>query len=360
MMMMMLTVMLMVTMKQMTVKGLIDEDENPNLNQNDDEEEEYEEEYVRTPDNYEFCNDDEENEELYKDVKVRLKYVKHEEEVKGDAEMTDAGRDNVSQENSSISSDFSNQILNLDNALLVDNEAVSMMNVKVHHEEPSTQTPSFLNIPVTSQIPVIIDAQLSTRLEDSTQKAFWSYINAEFKKKAQGEKKRYIDLIEKSVKDTIKDEVNSQLHRFYQRNFFIISSITVQTSGSGISNLLAVGTTFTGSGNLYCQWELSPGSGNALVYSWSSGSGSYIILSSTHNSISLSLDAGLMLSFFFFTSIAVQTSGSGISNLLAVATTFTGSGNLYCQWEHLTWLWECLVHFIPNNPSLNLMLLLHS
>nr|GEZ13318.1 hypothetical protein [Tanacetum cinerariifolium] len=44
----------------------------------------------------------------------------------------------------------------------------------------------------------------------------------------------------------------------------------------------------------------------------------------------------------------VQTSGSGISNLLAVATTFTGSGNLYCQWEHLTWQWECLVHFIPN------------
>nr|GEY60320.1 hypothetical protein [Tanacetum cinerariifolium] len=38
----------------------------------------------------------------------------------------------------------------------------------------------------------------------------------------------------------------------------------VQTSGSGISNLLAVGTTFTGSGNLYCQWELSPDSGNAL------------------------------------------------------------------------------------------------
>nr|GEZ43932.1 ribonuclease H-like domain-containing protein [Tanacetum cinerariifolium] len=46
--------------------------------------------------------------------------------------------------------------------------------------------------------------------------------------------------------------------------FFIISSIAVQTPGSGISNLLAVGTTFTGSKNLYCQWELSPGSGNAL------------------------------------------------------------------------------------------------
>nr|GEW82100.1 DNA helicase Pif1-like protein [Tanacetum cinerariifolium] len=42
--------------------------------------------------------------------------------------------------------------------------------------------------------------------------------------------------------------------------FFIISSIAVQTPGSSISKLLAVGTTFTGSGNLYCQWELSPGS----------------------------------------------------------------------------------------------------
>nr|GEZ00693.1 hypothetical protein [Tanacetum cinerariifolium] len=51
---------------------------------------------------------------------------------------------------------------------------------------------------------------------------------------------------------------------YCESHFFIISSITVQTSGSGISNLLAVGTTFTGSGNLYCQWELSPGSGNAL------------------------------------------------------------------------------------------------
>nr|GEZ08460.1 putative ribonuclease H-like domain-containing protein [Tanacetum cinerariifolium] len=43
--------------------------------------------------------------------------------------------------------------------------------------------------------------------------------------------------------------------------FFIIA---VQTPGSGISILLAVGTPSTGSGNLYCQWELSPSSGSAL------------------------------------------------------------------------------------------------
>nr|GEZ44384.1 hypothetical protein [Tanacetum cinerariifolium] len=46
-----------------------------------------------------------------------------------------------------------------------------------------------------------------------------------------------------------------------REHFFIIA---VQTLGSGISIPLAVGTPSTGSGNLYCQWELSPSSGNAL------------------------------------------------------------------------------------------------
>nr|GEY48148.1 hypothetical protein [Tanacetum cinerariifolium] len=40
--------------------------------------------------------------------------------------------------------------------------------------------------------------------------------------------------------------------------------LLLQTLGSGISILLAVGTPSTGSGILYCQWELSPSSGNAL------------------------------------------------------------------------------------------------
>nr|GEZ78331.1 putative reverse transcriptase domain-containing protein [Tanacetum cinerariifolium] len=74
----------------------------------------------------------------------------------------------------------------------------------------------------------------------------------------------------------------------------------VQTPGSGISILLAVGTPSTGSGNLYCQWELSPSSGNALC-----------ILFPTH----------LFNSFI----IAVQTPGSGISILLAVGKPSTGN-----------------------------------
>nr|GEX80067.1 hypothetical protein [Tanacetum cinerariifolium] len=263
-----------------------DDEENPNLNQNEDEEEEYKEE---------------------------LKDAKHEEEErKGDAEMTDASQEksyeqleddahvtltatHVTQKTEgpmqsySFLSDFANQFLNLDNIPPTDTEVVSMMNVKVSHEEPSIQTPSLLNILVTvilktsiavvptiplivppitpltqqsthtptpaptnkptttlilalprfsslfrfdqrvsvlekelsqlkqvdysvqllkmikSQIPAMVDDRLSTQLEDSIQNVFLSY-TVEFEKKAKDEKKRYIDLVEKTVKDIIKDE----------------------------------------------------------------------------------------------------------------------------------------------------------
>ncbi|GKF89681.1 hypothetical protein Tco_0263644, partial [Tanacetum coccineum] len=153
-----------------------DDDVDSDADSDNEAKEEYEEEYVCIPNNYKFSND-EKYEELYKDVNVRLKDAEHEEKGKGDAEMTDAGRDDVSHEksyeqveddahvtltaayvtqktegpmqSSSVSSDFASQFLNLDNVPPVDNEVISMMNVKVRHEEPSTQTPSFLIIPVT-------------------------------------------------------------------------------------------------------------------------------------------------------------------------------------------------------------------
>ncbi|GKB64080.1 hypothetical protein Tco_0920266 [Tanacetum coccineum] len=52
-------------------------------------------------------------------------------------------------QSSFVSSNFANQFLNLDNVPPTDTKVVSIMNVNVHHEEPSTQTPPFLNIPIT-------------------------------------------------------------------------------------------------------------------------------------------------------------------------------------------------------------------
>nr|GEU44884.1 retrovirus-related Pol polyprotein from transposon TNT 1-94 [Tanacetum cinerariifolium] len=59
--------------------------------------------------------------------------------------------------------------------------------------------------------------------------------------------------------------------------------------------------------------------------------------------------------FFIISSIAVQTPGSGISNLLAVGTTFTGSGNLYCQWELSPGSGNALCNLFPTTPTCSVL-----
>ncbi|GJT93182.1 hypothetical protein Tco_1082027 [Tanacetum coccineum] len=216
-----------------------DEEENPNINVNVDEEEEtQEEEDVPTPDysvptdeetddeNKEF--DDEEYAGLYKDVNVRSKVIEHEEVGKGNVEMTDATRES-------------------DNVPPVIDEVASMMNVKSTPTPEPTTEPSTTLIPalldfsslfgfdhrvsilekelsqlkqvdhsaqiltsIISQIPIMMDDHLGTRIRFATQTDLQSY-TVEFEKNAQEEKDRYIDLVEKSIKDIIKDEVKSQL-----------------------------------------------------------------------------------------------------------------------------------------------------
>ncbi|GJY12724.1 retrovirus-related pol polyprotein from transposon TNT 1-94 [Tanacetum coccineum] len=166
-----------------------DVDSDADDDKNDNEEEEYKEEYVCTSDSVKFTNCDEEYEELYKDVNIRLQDTEHEEKGKGDAKMMDAGRNESTQQttyeqvkddehvilttvhdtqktevplqSSFVSSDSANQFLNLDNVPPTNTEVVYMMNVKVRHEEPSTQTPSLLNIPVTGQLPQILPKEVS-------------------------------------------------------------------------------------------------------------------------------------------------------------------------------------------------------
>nr|GEU87126.1 hypothetical protein [Tanacetum cinerariifolium] len=230
------------------------------------------------------------------DVNMRLKDAKYVKEGKRDAEMTNAGRNNGTQQTTyeqvkddehvilttvhdtrntkvplqsySISSDFANQFLILDNVLPTDNEVISMMNVKVCHEEPSTQTHLLLTIPVTvipktstaaaPTIPPIIPSitpfpqqstptptpapttkptttSILTLLDFSSLFRFNHRVfvlerdlsqlkqvgysaqlletiksyTAKLEKKAKDERKRYIDLVEKSVKEIIKDEPKS-------------------------------------------------------------------------------------------------------------------------------------------------------
>nr|GEY47443.1 hypothetical protein [Tanacetum cinerariifolium] len=75
----------------------------------------------------------------------------------------------------------------------------------------------------------IFDAQLSTRLKDSIKKTFRSY-TIEFAKKAQDERKRYIDLVEKSIKDIIKDEVKSQLPHILPKEVSEFATLMIQST----------------------------------------------------------------------------------------------------------------------------------
>ncbi|GJS71342.1 hypothetical protein Tco_0704183 [Tanacetum coccineum] len=149
-----------------------DEEENPNLNLKDDEEEEtQDDEYVHTPDYYVPTNeetndenrecDEQEYDDMYKDVDVKYLGAESEKEGKGDAEMTDADQDNTkdSKQSSSVSSDFASKFLNLDNVPPVVDEVASTMNVKPLTSFPqlSTPNPAPTTAPATTLIHVFLD-----------------------------------------------------------------------------------------------------------------------------------------------------------------------------------------------------------
>ncbi|GJT31584.1 hypothetical protein Tco_0922003 [Tanacetum coccineum] len=75
----------------------------------------------------------------------------------------------------------------------------------------------------------MVDDQLSIRLEDSIKKFFRSY-TAEFEKKAKDERKRYIDLVEKFVKEIIKDEFKNQLPEILPKEVSDYDILVIQNS----------------------------------------------------------------------------------------------------------------------------------
>nr|GEV72158.1 hypothetical protein [Tanacetum cinerariifolium] len=149
-----------------------DEEENPNLNLKVDEYIHTLNYYVPTDEetndeNKEF--DDEEYDELYKDVNMRLKVIEHKEVRKGDAEMTDVTHES-SKQISSLSSEFASKFLKLDNVPLVIDEVASMMNVKVRQEESSTQAPPIFSVLVTalSETSTILATTVSPSIQPFT------------------------------------------------------------------------------------------------------------------------------------------------------------------------------------------------
>ncbi|GJW97472.1 hypothetical protein Tco_0179280 [Tanacetum coccineum] len=238
-----------------------DRDEIPDPNLTNVDQTEHEEEdvndKVHTPSNYEFIDDeklddeetmddeedDEVTKELYDDVNVNL--------GSEDTDMTIADQGASEQQNtggptqsSSVSSDFTSKLLNLDNPSLTDNEIASLMDttaqqaIAIPKITSKTTTllhalPDFASVfkfnervfkekdvseikqvdqyaQALSSIPNIVDHYMDDKLREAINKAILAH-NLDCRQEAQDEKNAYIELIDTSMGALIKEEVNTQL-----------------------------------------------------------------------------------------------------------------------------------------------------
>ncbi|GKA44048.1 hypothetical protein Tco_0736772 [Tanacetum coccineum] len=167
-------------------------DKDANLNKTDDEKED---EFVHTHNDYVPTDDenidDEEydriNKEMYSDVNVELKEIETADEEKGDQVNDHAleivttalttQKTRVPLQSSSISSDYATKFLNFDNIPLTDIEIISMLDIKVQHEDPCSQTSPLLTVPISlfcaaikSKVPTVVKEYLGTSLDDTLHK----------------------------------------------------------------------------------------------------------------------------------------------------------------------------------------------
>ncbi|GKB52192.1 hypothetical protein Tco_0902945 [Tanacetum coccineum] len=207
--------------------------------------EEEEEEKIDDEEKMDEEEDDEVTKELYNDVNVNL--------GNRDADMTNADQVLDTQkktdeqvQSSSVSSDFTSKLLNLENLSLADNEIASLMDTTVRHEEPSGQTSTLFTVPITTipppppffnplqqqatptptpttseattSFPLLLDFSSVFKFNDRVTnlekdiypKGILAH-NLDCRAEAQAEKMDYIELVDTSIRAILKEEVNTQL-----------------------------------------------------------------------------------------------------------------------------------------------------
>ncbi|GKD05099.1 hypothetical protein Tco_1180073 [Tanacetum coccineum] len=124
-------------------------DENPYFTLKDYDEEEHDKECESDDDKENVY--EEEDDDMYKDVD-NVSQEKSYEQVIEDAHvtLTSSQKTESSKQSSSISSDFASKFLILDHVPPVVDEVASMMNVRIHQEESSTQPPYLFTVPKTA------------------------------------------------------------------------------------------------------------------------------------------------------------------------------------------------------------------
>nr|GEU58236.1 hypothetical protein [Tanacetum cinerariifolium] len=203
-------------------------------NDEHDEEEEYDDEFnVEEGEKMDEEEDDEVTKELYKYVNVNL--------GNKDANMTNADQSGADQQNasqqsgfkqeekdthvtltpildtqktggptqsSSVSSDFTSKLLNLDNPSPTNTTIASLMDTTIHHEITSTTTQVDQYAQALSSIPAIVDRYMDNKLGEAINKAIQAH-NFNCREEAQAEKREYIELVDstKNVTESLEAAV---------------------------------------------------------------------------------------------------------------------------------------------------------
>ncbi|GJY86459.1 hypothetical protein Tco_0500485, partial [Tanacetum coccineum] len=198
-----------------------DDEDDVESDANDDKEaSDKEEDDVRTPDSFEFNDDDKEYDELYKDENVRSKVTEHEEVEKGDAEITDTTHEIIDEVASTVH-------VTTVTPIIQPFSSIPQMTTPTPIPTTESTTSSILALPDFASL-FGFDQRVST-LEQDLSQVKQSYTE-EFKKKAQAEKEKYIDIIEKSVKEIIKDEVKSQLPQILPKEISDFATPVIQST----------------------------------------------------------------------------------------------------------------------------------
>nr|GFB86861.1 hypothetical protein [Tanacetum cinerariifolium] len=196
-----------------------DDDENPSFTLKDYDEEEHDEEYETDDDNENVY--EEEDDDLCKDVDVRSLGAEHEKERKQistahttTASLTISMITPLPQLTTPTPAPTTVSTATLIHALLDFsslfgfNQRVSTLERELSQLKQADHSTQLLES-AKYQIPTIVDDLPSTRIGYATRTALYSYTK-EFENKAQEERKLCIDVVEKLVKDIIKDKVKTK------------------------------------------------------------------------------------------------------------------------------------------------------
>nr|GEV99372.1 hypothetical protein [Tanacetum cinerariifolium] len=275
-----------------------------NVDQTEHEEEDVDER-VHTPSDYELTDDEKNHDENNIDVEERMDEEEDDEsgfkQEEDDTHVTltpvlDTQKDDKHVQSSSVSSDFTSKLLNLENPSPAENEITSLLDTTFRHattvseitssftttippipsffnglphhatptptpttSEATTSFPSLLNFSsvfrfndrvtnlekhllelnevdqyaqAISLIPAIVDRYMDNKLGEAIHKAIQSH-NAKCSEEAQAKKQEYIDTIDSTVRTIIREEVKTQLLKILPKAVSDFETPVIQRNVTG-------------------------------------------------------------------------------------------------------------------------------